>query len=421
MILALVLAAAGASAPASKAAALVPAEARAALLLDGEGATSGFRALLEVSGRRAPMTSPDSAGRDLRRAIGVDLLGGSAAWGLAPQGTRALVFAAGSVALTAPLKDAAKARLKLKDWLAGGPKRAATIAKGRLLIGSGPRIGELLRALAHPKPSLARDRAFRTTLAASGAALFFRGPEPLLRGGVFGLDASAEGLIARGLVLPPGDAALLGTAAPVPCAGSPLACARADLGPAGRALVAAAFREYLSRALPPGPRDLLDGIAQRLTGKAALQVAALDAHRLGDARDSLFAARFSAAAETTATLPAQLPAGVSRTATGLTIAAERPLCAELAQATAALSSPCAPAPELRAGSSNALDVAIDLIALDGALSRLGPLDALKGEVAAGAYGAHLLFGPLLRNAGPLAITGRAAGTAAAIELRLPLH
>ena len=35
-----------------------------------------------------------------------------------------------------------------------------------------------------------------------------------------------------------------------------------------------------------------------------------------------------------------------------------------------------------------------------------PLDALRGSLAAGAYAAHLVYGPMLRNAGPLTLTGR---------------
>jgi len=43
-------------------------------------------------------------------------------------------------------------------------------------------------------------------------------------------------------------------------------------------------------------------------------------------------------------------------------------------------------------------------------------------VVAGAYAAHLLYGPLLRNAGPLTVTGNPQqGGAAEIEVRLPLR
>ncbi len=39
-----------------------------------------------------------------------------------------------------------------------------------------------------------------------------------------------------------------------------------------------------------------------------------------------------------------------------------------------------------------------------------------------AYAAHLIYGPLLRNAGPLTLTGNPAqGNTAEVELRLPLR
>ncbi len=430
---------------ASSAAALVPTASHAAVLLDGAAASSGFRALLQTAGTHTGMLSPDAVGSDLRSAIGVDLLTDTAPWGLAPQGPRAIVFSSGSVALSAPVKDAKAARKSLDAWLAeAGParptrpaplkgpaaagQRAALIDHGRLFIGSGPHATALVSTLAHlnTKASLARDRPFAAAIArATGpAAFFFRG-DTLLKGGVLALDASASGLVARGLVLPEGDAPLLVGEAPQECGAGTLACLRAELGGAGRALLAAAVREYLWSALPPAPRDLFDAIAQRASataGKLALSVAGLDADLLGDGRDSIWALRFSGAAEATATLPERVPNGVARTATGLSVnRGQRPLCLEVAAKTIALSSPCAPAPELKGGSDDALNASIDLVAIDRALSKLSPLDALKGPVAAGAYGAHLIWGALVRNAGPLTLTGRPAGAAAAIELRLPLR
>lgn len=427
-------------AAASSAAALVPATARAALLLDGEAASSGFRALLETAGARAGMASPQAIGHDLRNAIGVDLLAGTAPWGLSPLGPRALVFESGSVALSAPVKDGKAARKQLDAWLAEegparptrpaplkGPaaagQRAAMIDHGRVFLGSGPHATALVNALAHlnGRSSLSKSRAFAAALArATGpAALFFRGGA-LLKGGVLALDASASGLVARGLVLPEGDGALLVGEAPRACAAG-LGCLRAELGGAGRALLAAAAREYLFYRLAPPARELVDALVQRASataGKLAVELQGLDTRLLGDERDSLRALRLSAAAEATAALPAQLPAGVTRTAAGLAAA---DLCVELPPGTVALSSPCGPAPALSGGSDHALDAALDLAAVDRALSKLSPLDALNGPVAAGAYGVHLLWGGLLRNAGPLTVTGRPAGAAADLELRLPLR
>ena len=74
------------------------------------------------------------------------------------------------------------------------------------------------------------------------------------------------------------------------------------------------------------------------------------------------------------------------------------------------------------GTGAALQAALDLGQLDAALSRLTPIDALRGADAAGAYAAHLIYGPLLRNAGPLTLTGNPAqGNTAEVELRLPLR
>ncbi len=65
---------------------------------------------------------------------------------------------------------------------------------------------------------------------------------------------------------------------------------------------------------------------------------------------------------------------------------------------------------------------IDLAQVDAALSKLTPIDAIKSQVTASAYAAHLLYGALLRNAGPLTLTGDPLPkNAAQIELRLPLR
>ena len=62
------------------------------------------------------------------------------------------------------------------------------------------------------------------------------------------------------------------------------------------------------------------------------------------------------------------------------------------------------------------------VELDSALSGMTPLDAIRGALAAGAYAMHVVYGQLLRNAGPLTVTGfPARGDAAEIEIRLPLR
>ena len=74
------------------------------------------------------------------------------------------------------------------------------------------------------------------------------------------------------------------------------------------------------------------------------------------------------------------------------------------------------------GAGAGLQAVLDLEQVDAALSRLTPIDALRGADAAGAYAAHLIYGALLRNAGPLGVSGDAVqGNAAEVELRLPLR
>ena len=75
-----------------------------------------------------------------------------------------------------------------------------------------------------------------------------------------------------------------------------------------------------------------------------------------------------------------------------------------------------------AAAGPALWAQLDLGEIDQALAKLSPIDAVRGALAAEAYAAHLLYGPLLRNAGPLTMTGTvAAKNAAEIEIRLPLR
>ena len=69
----------------------------------------------------------------------------------------------------------------------------------------------------------------------------------------------------------------------------------------------------------------------------------------------------------------------------------------------------------------ALDARVDLAAIDAALAAINPLDALRGGAAAGAWAAHILYGSLLRNAGPLTFTGDRRENGADVEVRLPLR
>jgi hypothetical protein len=380
LLIALLLAVAGAPSGAQKRAApskpgrgvaLVPAAAEGALLLDGAGGIAGIRALLETAGRRAASFSPDAIGRTLQNLVGVDLLAEQPEWSLAPRGARALVAMQNSVGLSAPVAKVKAARRALAAWL--GPEvrptrpkpfkgplaagnRAGMIApvagSQRLLVASGKHAAALVSALAHPS-AFSRDKALLAK-AAGPAWLYLKGRPPL-RAAIFALDASATGLIARGLVTPVHDPILAGTA-PAPCDGAPAGCLRAGFGPSGRGLLELLLAP-LQTPLPAG-----DTLVVSLDG--------IDVQKLGDERSLPRALRLSAKAADPQPGPA-------------------------------------------------LAGTLDLAAIDDALAHLTPLDAIHGSLAAGAYAAHLLYGPLLHNLGPLTLSGAPAGTGAEIELRLP--
>lgn len=325
------------------AAALAPAQADFALVLDGARASAGLRAFLTEAGRHAPSLAPDSVSRSLRASIGVDLLNEQPAWGLAKKGSRALAFIHHAAGLSAPVADVKAARRALYAWLQA-PDRAGKIARGRLLTASGRNAKALLAMLERPKPMRPGQ---------GPVWLYARLAEPF-RSAVLSIDASAQGLTARGNVA--AEEAVLAGSAPAPCEGAPIGCLRAGLGPAGRAALAIGLRAF--------GREEPQAQAQRV----AIALEGIDARRLADQSGWRAALRFSTAFD---------------------------------------GSP-APGPAL-AGQ-------LDLTAVDEELAKLSPLDALRGSVAAGAYAAHLLYGALLRHAGPLTL----AGDGDRIELRLPL-
>jgi hypothetical protein len=326
------------------AAALAPAQADFALVLDGARASAGLRAFLAEAGRHAPSLAPESVGRSLHASIGVDLLHEQPAWGLSKKGARAMVFISHAAGLSAPLADAKAARRALYAWLQS-PDRAGKIAGGRLLTASGRNAKALLAMLERRKPM----RPGRGPV-----WLYARLAEPF-RSALLSIDASAQGLTARGNVAADGD--VLAGGAPAPCEGAPMGCLRAGLGPAGRAALAVALRAF-GRDAPPAE-------AQRV----AIALEGIDARLLTNESSWRAGLRFSTAFD----------------------------------------GPPAPGPAL-AGQ-------LDLTAVDGELAKLSPLDALRGSVAAGAFAAHLLYGALLRHAGPLTLTGDGDR----IELRLPLN
>lgn len=338
------------------AAALVPAQADGALVLDGAHGADGLRALLEKAGTYTASLSPDVVGESLRTSVGVNLLAEQPSFALAPKGARVLAFWRKSAGLSAPVTAPRKAREAAQAWVRGQPaNRAARVAAGRVLLASGPQAAKLLKLLAHmkalPKPLSAH--------ATGPAWLWLAGQSPL-KAAVFAIDASSTGLVARGTVVPLKQP-ILAAPAPDGCEGNPPGCLRAGLGPSGRALLDAAFAR-----LGLGPPPDAASVIVRLLG--------IDASRLTDDRS----------------LPRALHV----------IALAAPPAAQGAALTAYL----------------------DLADIDRALAKLSPLDTLRGSLAAGAYAAHLLYAPLLRNAGPLSLAGTAAPKGAAeIEIRLPLR
>jgi hypothetical protein len=172
---------------------------------------------------------------------------------------------------------------------------------------------------------------------------------------VLSLDASAQGLVARGVVT--ASAPVLAAPAPAGCDGEPAACLRAGLGPAGRGAIALA----LARLRMPPQEGL------RHAARAVERLDSIDPRRL---------------------------------------AALRP--------DASFDGPPADGP--------ALSASLDLAQLGSALAKLTPLDALGGEIPALAYAAHLLYGELLKHAGPATLTGDPLPkNSARVELRLPLR
>lgn len=211
--------------------------------------------------------------------------------------------------------------------------------------------------------AMARPAAVPRELAAHAKRalwLWARMDEPL-RAVALSIEASGFGVVARGLVTAKG--AILAGRAPAGCEAT-IACLRAGLGPAGRGALAHALEQLGIPAQPELPA----------AARVEERVEAIEARQLSG--------------------PQSLPRA-------LRIAAvfDRPEAAP-----------------------TALEGRIDLASIDAALAALTPLDAFQGALAASAYAMHLLYGRLLRNAGPLTLTGSPQrGGSAEIEVRLPLR
>ena len=444
MFLALVCSALAAAAPGARAAAsVVPAQSDAALLLDGSQGAVGLRAFLDAVAQRAPALG---AGPRIAALVGPDLLGQPLAWGLAFSGPRALVLWRGSLALTAPVRDAKAARAALQSWLeergssrstrvapqrgpaasARGTSRAGMVAPVagslRLLTASGPNAAALVAALSQVGArkagtrALASEQTMRPALArlTGPAALILRGDEPV-RAAALALEGTPQGLTARGLVLasspllesdPPGAGA---------CEGASLLCVRAALGAGGRSVLARAVRAWLTLLLAPGQIDAPDRIAQSaalVAERVVLRSDGADARLLAGDGEAAWALRLLGITE-----PPPAPAAAE-------VQGPRSLCVR-AEATAAwFATPCAtsaPVGAHAAGGGDGLDARLDLAALGAVIAKVTPIDAIRGGAPAAIYAARLLVGNLLRTSGPLHLTGKPHASGAEVELSWPLH
>jgi len=316
---------------------------------------SGVRALLAKAGTHSPSLSPESMGASLQQRVGVDLLSEDPAWGLSRRGARLLLFSRNAVGLSAPLRNAAAAKKMLSAWLAERPGRAGRIVRSRLLTASGQGAAALV-------PAMSRQTALTGELAARAKGpvwLWARLDDPL-RAMVLSVDASGDGLVARGTATAAGP--LLSGRAPAGCDGA-IACIRAGLAPAGRLALAAVLQRL---GLVPQP-----------------ELAA--ATRVEERIDSVEVRELTGPGS----VPRALP---------LKAAFERP-----------------------EADGPALHGHIDLSAIGAALAELTPLDALRGPMAAGTYAFQVVYGRLLRNAGPLTVRGDPRENGADVELRLPIR
>ena len=210
--------------------------------------------------------------------------------------------------------------------------------------------------------SMSRPVALPRDLAAHAKGpvwLWARTADPL-RGMMLSLEASSTGIVGRGVVN--ASSTLLAGSAPAGCA-SGIACLKASPGPAGRRVLALALEKLEATAQPE----------LATAARVEERVDALDVRELAQSRSLTRALRIAAVFD---------------------------------------------APE---ASRPALDGRVDLTAIDAALATINPLDALRGGVVAGAYAAHILYGALLRNAGPLTFTGDPRENGADVEVRLPLR
>jgi len=182
-----------------------------------------------------------------------------------------------------------------------------------------------------------------------------------MRAMVLSIEASEAGLTGRGLATANGP--ILASLAPAGCE-SGVACIRASLAPAGRS----ALGQLLELVAAPPQPELA------AAARVEERIDEIDVREIAD--------------------PGSLPRAL--------------------RILAAFDGPEAPGP--------AMEARLDLTKLDLALAKLTPLDALRGGLAASAIAAHLVYGRLLRAAGPLTVTAfPKPGNAADLEVHLPLR
>jgi hypothetical protein len=428
---------------AARGAALVPARAEAAVLFDGEAGIAGVRQFLETAGTKSRALAPQELSRESIALFGPDLLSGTPGWGIDPRGTRALVFAGAASGLSVPVRDGKAARKALIAWVgAAGPwsrrtgprvpiaagsgrsQRAGIVApqagRVRLLTASGRGAEALVAALwrigapRSPTRTLAHDGRLQGLLPAGTgkAALIVRGDDPITFA-VLELVADASSIVARGLVGAPSP--LLAGHAPdaSACAESSLFCLRASLGLSGKAALALASQTYLSGTSPAGPlADLLQREVSRAESIVILSDG-IDVSLLDEPKSSLRALHLVAALSGG---PHDRPVDLEAND------GPRKRCLHAEGSTVQFSSPCVDLRlAMREGGGPALQATADPVAIDAALSRLNPFDALRGSVPATLLGARLLVGSLLRGSLPFTLSGEPDPLGARIELRWSLR
>jgi hypothetical protein len=236
-----------------------------------------------------------------------------------------------------------------------------------------------------------------------------------VRGSALALDASAQDLVGKGLVLAPAPLLLGKAPGAQACAAATLLCLRAALGPSGRELLAAGARAYLSALFDDArDREASGRIAQRAARAAErllVRSDAADVRLLSPSRSPLWALRIVAATAPGSESSFEAPG-------------PPPSCIRASQTFVWFAAPCTqsapPDPTVSSGEA-VLEAQLDLGAVDRALQELTPLDAIHGGTAGALFAARLTISGLLRRSGPVQLHGDPHPLGAEVEVRWPLH